>query len=327
MSTDTQPDAEVIPCRVCASPVFDDELFCEACGTPVAGESPPAPAAVPSQAAGRQERDLGVIAAVTDRGKRRHRNEDAMAIAAVNDRFVAVVCDGVASTANPHLAARAAADATLAVLEPLLHAPRWPEAAPLGDLLAEAFAEAQAAVTLVSDDEPDGNDLSPSTTLVAAVVTTDGIVVGSVGDSRAYWLSPTTGHSRTLTMDDSWAQDSIAEGVAPEVAYAHPEAHTITRWIGSDTDSAEPAVVAAGVSEPGLLVLCTDGLWNYFEDAERLAALIPFGAATPIDTARMLTDAALAAGGQDNITVAVIPVDPTLAPSVAGPEEGELHRG
>ena len=263
-------DTSVVPCPACASPVFEDELFCESCGARVAGEPAAPMAGVARRAEERQDRDLGVIAAVTDRGHLRPRNEDAVAIATVDERFVAVVCDGVASTANPHLAARAAADAVLAVLEPSLRLPQWPDAAALRQLMNEAFAAAQAAVTLVPDYEPRGHDLAPSTTLVAALASTERVVVGNVGDSRAYWLSSTPSSSRVLTVDDSWAQEQIAEGVVPEVAYADSDAHTITRWIGGDAESVAPGLSELQVAEPGLLVLCTDGLWNYFEDVERL---------------------------------------------------------
>ena len=127
----------------------------------------------------------GSIAAVTDRGHRRPRNEDAMAIATADGRSVVVVCDGVASTANSHLASRAAADAVLAVLEPMLYARSGPTASRIQDLMDAAFAEAQVAVTRVPEDEPDGNDVSPSTTMVAAVATAGTrVVVGNIGDSR-----------------------------------------------------------------------------------------------------------------------------------------------
>jgi serine/threonine protein phosphatase PrpC len=321
MTLGTETDADVTPCTACGSPVFDDETYCEACGSKQAPGPTAVHASIVRPPAERDERDLIVMAALTDRGNRRARNEDTMAIAAADDRFVAVVSDGVASTANPHLAARAATDAALAVLEPLLYAPQWPDPGAMGVLLGEAFAEAQGAVMQVPDDEPDGNDLSPSTTLVAAVAAAGRIVVGNVGDSRAYWLSSIPGNSRIITVDDSWAQESIAEGVPPEVAYAHPEAHTITRWIGGDAESVVPSVATLELTEPGLLVVCTDGLWNYFEDPERLAELTRSGPSSPIEIARRLTDAALVAGGQDNITVAVVPLHPTPAASAAGPHE------
>ncbi len=232
MSLHTDTDAEVRPCRQCESPVFDDELYCEVCGRRVTDEPLVEHAAVPRRHGYRDEQDLGVIAGITDRGVRRHRNEDAFAIAAVGGRIVAAVCDGVASTANSDQAARAAADTAFSLVEPLLSAPSWPRDAKLEDLLGEAFDQAQRAVLEVPNDEPDGNDQSPSTTMVVAVAAHGQITVANIGDSRAYWLSTNPAQARLLTVDDSWAQEHIAEGIAPEVAYADPDAHVITRWIG-----------------------------------------------------------------------------------------------
>jgi serine/threonine protein phosphatase PrpC len=234
---------------------------------------------------------------------------------------MAVVCDGVASTANPHLAARAAADAVLAVLEPLLHVPEWPDSAAWQQLMSEAFARAQAAVTLVPDYEPHGNELAPSTTLVAAVASAERVLIGNIGDSRAYWLSSAPGSSMVPTVDDSWAQEQIAEGVVPGIAYANPQAHTITRWIGGDAESVAPGFSELEGTDPGLLVLCTDGLWNYFEDVERLGDLIPRAAASPLEIARQFTEAALDAGGRDNITVVVLPLGASLPVVLAGLNE------
>lgn len=322
MSLQTDTDAEVRPCPQCQSPVFDDELYCEECGRRVADQPLVDNAVAPRRHGYRDEHDLGVIAGVTDRGTRRHRNEDALAIAAVDGRIVAAVCDGVASTANPDQAARAAANAALSVVELLLSAPYWPEDSTLVELLGKAFAEAQRAVLEVPHDEPDGNDQSPSTTMVVAVAAQGHVTVANVGDSRAYWLSANPDQARLLTVDDSWAQERIAEGIAPDVAYADPDAHIITRWIGGEAESVTPAVVTLDVTEPGLLLVCSDGLWNYFEDPHRLLELIPdWAVSAPIETARRLTDAALGAGGHDNITVVVVPIDPAAAGTTAGPPE------
>ena len=316
MSLDTNHGVEITPCRNCESPVFDDELYCEACGTHSVEEAADVLAAA-RQSGDREELDFGSIAAITDRGRVRHRNEDAMAIAASGTRSVAVVCDGVASTANPDLAARAAAKATLLCLESILHTvgPLSPEE--LAEQMRAAFAQAQEAVTVIPDDEPGGNDLSPSTTLVAAVVTPERIVVGNVGDSRAYWLSPAD--CELLTTDDSRAQELIAGGAAPDEAYADPDSHGITRWMGADTESAEPAVVEMSVPGPGVLLLCTDGLWNCLRDPRALAEVVFGDGAPPTarESARLLADAALTAGGRDNITVAVVFVDPLTTPPTA----------
>ncbi len=318
MSLDTATHQEVFPCRVCASPVFDDEAYCEACGTAVTvsgGER------VGTGTSDRDERDLGMMAGITDRGHRRSRNEDAYAVSASAGRFAAVVCDGVSSTANPDQAARAAADATLEVLQAVLSAPTWPEPSSLEAVFDQAFHEAQAAVLRVPEHEAGRDDPSPSTTLVAAAGTPERIVVGNVGDSRAYWLSAgDASHSRVLTVDDSGAQQRISDGVPPEIALGSYDAHTITRWIGSDTDSVEPRLVSLEIVEPGVLLVCTDGLWNYFPDLEELARLVFSGAAPPLEVARRLVQAALDAGGHDNITVIVVPLDPTT-PAPASAEE------
>ena len=130
-----------------------------------------------------------------------------------------------------------------------------------------------------------------------------------------------------LTVDDSWALEHIAEGTPPEEAYAHPEANTITRWIGGETDSWAPRLCVFEVDEPGLLVLCTDGLWNHFEDPVVLADLVPTGMPSPMEVARALADAALEAGGRDNITVAVIPLSPMPPNGPARPSQEEHPHG
>ncbi len=314
-------------CTQCRAPLFEEERFCEVCGAPVsAGEE--TRVTQEAQAQDRVEYDLGSVSAVTDRGLRRHRNEDAVAIASAGGRSAIAVCDGVASTNLADRAAQAAATATLAVLEPVLHAPRWPSRESLRDRLGRAFAEAQRVVCEIGEDEPDP-DLSPSTTMVVALATPESVTVANIGDSRAYWLSSRV-VSRVLTVDDTFAQHMIAEGNSAESALAHPDAHTITRWIGKGADSVEPAVTTLEIADPGLLVLCSDGLWNYFEDPERLREIATaLSSDRPIEIARHMTQAALDAGGQDNITVAILPLAPGGPPaeSIAGsrPEERTPH--
>jgi serine/threonine protein phosphatase PrpC len=315
MSTSTDAHAEVAPCRACGSPVFDDESFCEACGMEVAPDVvvPTPPASTAARPPTRREaHDLGVLAAVTDIGYRRSRNEDAVAIAAVDGCLVAAVCDGVSSTAHGDRAARAATDAVLATLQDALAFSEDPSGADLEALMEVAFDEAQRAVLLVpSDDDPLGNVAAPATTLVVAIATPERVVVGNIGDSRAYLLSAESARCRLLTIDDSWALERIAEGTTPDEAYAQPGAHVITRWIGENTESWAPRVTGLEVDGPGLVVLCSDGVWNSFEEPARLAALVPESTSSPIQVAHALADSALEEGGRDNVTVAVIPVGRT----------------
>ena len=103
---------------------------------------------------------------------------------------------------------------------------------------------------------------------------------------RTGWASR-VGSRRLLTVDDTVAQERIAEGVSPDEAFSAREAHSITRWIGADAESTEPRITDLEVTEPGLLVVCTDGLWNYFEDPDDLARIIPADASTTPGIARM----------------------------------------
>jgi PPM family protein phosphatase len=305
-----------IPCPQCEEVVFEDERFCTACGhaLSVGGASvDPGEPATPTrpESVQRVEVDRGEFAGVSDQGRRRRRNEDALSLEVVGDRRVVAVADGVGSTVDSHRAAQAAVRAVAEYLGSALDDETAPEPDTLRDLLAEAFDRAQRAVVDLTVAAGDSGRPPPSTTLVVGIAVPGHVVVGNVGDSRAYWLGSETGDRRQLTVDDTSAEELIAEGVDPGVAYAEPGAGDITRWIGADAESTEPAVVDVEVDAPGVLLLCSDGLWNYVGNPEDLARLVltePMD--TPLAVARRLTEIALDAGGQDNITVAVVPVTP-----------------
>jgi serine/threonine protein phosphatase PrpC len=212
----------------------------------------------------------------------------------------------VASTSNAHLASQAAAEMAMHTLEAALH--RLPTSA---DGWESLFNEVcQVAQEEVAHIRPEDGGLSPSTTLVAVVTQPGSVAVANVGDSRAYLLTESEADGALLTVDDSWAEEMIAEGMVPSVAYAEPEAHTITKWIGADVESVLPTVSVYKVDRPGTLVVCTDGLWDYFEQPSALAGIVQHAGSDPLALARTLVEAALAAGGHDNVTVAVIPVGP-----------------
>jgi serine/threonine protein phosphatase PrpC len=148
---------------------------------------------------------------------------------------------------------------------------------------------------------------------VAAVVDGALIVVGSVGDSRAYWLGD-TGAAVALTRDDSWAAEQIARGVPRSVAEQDKQAHSITKWLGVDAPDVTPTIVSWQPDGPGWLLVCSDGLWNYCSEAADLATLVhsfaPPGA-DPVEVASALVSWANEQGGQDNITAALARLDRT----------------
>jgi serine/threonine protein phosphatase PrpC len=255
------------------------------------------------------EVDLGTAAGVSDKGVRHERNEDAMALASGQAPdgpvVVAVVCDGVSSSARPDEASLAAAEAALPVLL---------AAAQAGDDLTAA---SRAAVTAARESvaglgEPVGD--TSATTFISAVAAVGAVTLCWLGDSRAYWLSDPAPESRLLTHDDSVAGGMVAAGLAAEEAMDSPYAHVLTRWLGAepadlagDPDRA-PHVDQFTPDGAGVLLVCSDGLWNYLPEAADLARLaLPKGLTDPLGAASDMVKFALDAGGADNITVVAIP--------------------
>jgi serine/threonine protein phosphatase PrpC len=176
--------------------------------------------------------------------------------------------------------------------------------------MAAAVADAGAAAedAVLATAEP--GDPTSATTLVLGVLGPDEAAVGGVGDSRVYWVDGGGGRDRLLTEDDSWAQEAIRGGIPAADAYASAQAHVITRCLRTDArEPTPPRVRLVGIDGPGHLVACTDGLWNYVEPPDELAALVASADdPTPIGIVRHLIEFALNAGGSDNVTVAVIAV-------------------
>lgn len=321
-------------CEACRAPLLPGDRFCEECGAR-AGAEPDAtdgaqdgcelcgaPATALDgdgycgvcgmrrrQPGSRVEVDLVLAAAVSDQGRVHRRNEDAFHLELVDDAVVAVVCDGISSSTASDAASRAAADGAGAVLAAAVRDGADPARA-----MSDAADAAHVAVGRVPATSR--ADLGvPSCTLVCAVCTEAEITVGWIGDSRAYWIAASD--ARALTVDHSWAHEQVSLGIlSDEEAARDPRAHAITRWVGSDSPGGPPQIVVERPREPGRLILCSDGLWNYTPSADLVARLLEAlpAESSPVAVARALTDTALARGGHDNITVAVVDLPPRRRP-------------
>ncbi|BFO21600.1 hypothetical protein SHKM778_79880 [Streptomyces sp. KM77-8] len=296
-------DTAVAVCVACRAGQVDDDGYCENCGHAQPRERD------------HMEQECGPMAAVSDRGLRHHRNEDAFAVgtAALPDgapASVAIVCDGVSSATRPDeaslAASRAASESLLAALPRGTH----PQQA-----MHEAIVAAAEAVDALADDpaaagEQTPQQNAPACTIVGSVVTAGLLVVGWVGDSRVYWVPvDRSAPAVRLTEDDSWAAQMVAAGLMGEAeAYADQRAHAITGWLGADAYELEPHTASFKPDRPGVVVVCTDGLWNYAESADEMAEIVPVDAAVrPLHGARVLVGHALDGGGHDNVTVALVP--------------------
>ncbi|OKJ69582.1 phosphatase [Streptomyces sp. CB02261] len=302
-------------CVACRAGRVDTDGYCENCGHAQPRERD------------HMERELAGVAAVSDRGLRHHRNEDAFCVSAAtlpdgSPATVAIVCDGVSSATRPDEASAAAAEAAGASLLAALPRGTHPQQA-----MHEAIVAAAEAVNSLAEEpgqdgaehDPHRHRNAPACTIVGSVVADGLLVVGWVGDSRAYWVPDdrATPPAR-LTEDDSWAAQMVAAGLMNEAeAYADERAHAITGWLGADSYELEPHTAAFKPDRSGVVVVCTDGLWNYAEGADDMARVVPADAADrPLHSAQVLVGHALDGGGHDNITVALVPF--TVSPPGAG---------
>jgi serine/threonine protein phosphatase PrpC len=306
------PPAGTKVCVACRAGNVDSDGYCENCGHAQPRERD------------HLEQELGSVAAVSDRGLRHHRNEDAFAVSSTalpdgSPAVVAVVCDGVSSATRPDEASLAAAQAAGEALLDALPRGTHPQQAMHEAIVAASHAVNALAVEPETAQEHTPHQNAPACTIVGSVVTTGLLVVGWVGDSRAYWIpvDRSTPPAR-LTEDDSWAAQMVAAGLMNEAeAYADERAHAITGWLGADAYELEPHTASFKPDRPGVVVVCTDGLWNYAEAAEEMAEVVPTDAGLrPLHAARVLVGHALDGGGHDNVTVAVLPFP--AAPQGAG---------
>ncbi|MFD8143400.1 protein phosphatase 2C domain-containing protein [Streptomyces sp. NPDC059708] len=305
-------------CVACRAGYVDTDGYCEHCGHAQPRERD------------HQEEELCSVAAVSDRGLRHHRNEDSFSVAATalpdgSAATVAIVCDGVSSASRPDDASAAAAGAASEVLLDAL-----PRGAQPAEAMHEAILAAGAAVSALAP-QPPGAQNAPACTLVGAVVSGGQLTIGWVGDSRAYWVPDDRAVlPRRLTEDDSWAAQMVAAGLMGETeAYSDVRAHAITGWLGADAYDLDPHTASFRPDHPGVVVVCTDGLWNYAESAADMARILPADAAErPLHCAQVLVGHALDGGGHDNITVAVVPFAAAPPQEEAEPEaEAEAAAG
>jgi PPM family protein phosphatase len=285
-------------CAGCHAQLEPEDRFCERCGARLMTE-------IAERGPDRLELDLVVAAAVSDRGRVHRRNEDAFHLeASPAGGVAAVVCDGISSASAGNVAAQNAARAAgQALVEAADDPGRDARATMLDAIQAAQLAVGQVPWTTRADRG------MPSCTLVSALCHQDEIVIGSVGDSRAYWIG--SDGAEQITVDDSWAEEQASQGVLTfEQALQDPRSHAITHWIGADAPDRPPRIETLRLIGSGRLVLCTDGMWNYAASVPELEELIDAlpTRASAAAVARSLTDMALARGGRDNITVAVMDI-------------------
>ena len=187
-----------------------------------------------------------------------------------------------------------------------------PDLQRLAGLLQAICAEAHAIITM----NPIAASSEPQTTLLLLVLTPAGQAIWAhVGHSRLYRFSNTSCVQRS---DDNAYVDYLIhnEGVAPAAARKHAKSRLLGNTVGAQVRQPFLSIgVHQGLQAGDAFLLCSDGLWQFFTEAELGAAL---ARNSPRQAAELLINKARerAAGKGDNCSMAIVKL---VTPAQAAP--------
>jgi serine/threonine protein phosphatase PrpC len=227
--------------------------------------------------------------AVSHVGAVRRQNEDAFSARA--DLGLWIVADGMGGPA----AGEVASTLVISEVEARIAA---------GEGLVDAIRAAHGAI-LAAPGEGRGT-AGMGSTVVALRLRVDSYEVAWVGDSRAYLFRE--GRLHQLTRDHSLVQEMLDRSeITPAQARRHPQRNIITQALGGlGTATPVPDRVSGVAHKDDVFLLCSDGLNGELGEVQIKTLLSD--AEGPEHTAQQLVEAALSAGGRDNITAVVVAI-------------------
>jgi protein phosphatase len=253
------------------------------------------------------------LASASDTGLTRQRNEDAVLAVTWQGRDAApdavgflAVADGMGGTTGGQIASSIAIATAERILRERFESNGITEPADWFTGLDEAFATAAVQLQERAAQAPELRQMG--TTLTCMVIHGGRIIVGHVGDSRAYLFRAHL--LRRLTTDHNAAAELVSEGrLTPSEAGTHKSRFVLTRWLAADASSpADPECGALAVEHGDVLLVCSDGLYSMLSDDEIAATLNRLPLAVDADlaaAAALLVARANEQGGRDNISVAL----------------------
>ena len=232
----------------------------------------------------------------SDVGQRRKVNEDAAGyFESKNNIPLMMVCDGIGG----HNAGEIASAMALMSIGQAWEKTEFNDIEEVYQWLIQKITEANEAIFNRSAQYEDLYGMG--TTLVAAIVIGNQLMIANVGDSRAYVLR--NFQLKQLTEDQSLVNALLKSGeITPEEAENHPNKNIVTQSLGV-TSSVEIDFVRMTIKNEDTLILCSDGLsdmlsleeirnvMNHYSDVEQQV--------------EKAVQEANEAGGRDNITVAI----------------------
>src|SRR5829696_8834437 len=240
---------------------------------------------------------------VTDAGKVRQNNEDALLVGEGEDETLFVVADGIGGFEAGEVASSLAVE-VLRGLQP-------------DEPFRTAITEANRRIVAAGRTD---EKLSGMGTTVVAIrfgeTQREPVAeVAHVGDSRAYLVRG--GDMKPITEDHSLVAELVRSGdLTRDQAAEHPQKNLITRALGAEEEvDVDTAVLPVGAGDR--ILLCSDGLSDMVPEGG-ISLILAESPEDPEKAARGLVSAALDAGGNDNITVVVVDVREQPQPETTG---------
>jgi PPM family protein phosphatase len=241
----------------------------------------------------------------TDTGRQRNANEDSL----FTRNPVFVVADGMGGAQAGEVASKAAAESF----------DRELPTAPPERILEETIKAANRTIHAQAQSDPALAGMGTTTTAAIVDPEAETVVIGHVGDSRAYRYRE--GKLERLTRDHSLVEEMRRKGQLTEAqAEDHPQRSIITRALGPERE-VEVDLQTVPALAGDVFLICSDGLTTMLDDGH-IARLL--GRSSTMQAAvRGLVDEANRAGGRDNISVIAFRLEDAEAP-VSSPEGATL---
>jgi len=226
-------------------------------------------------------------------GKSRHPNEDSLYVN--RDLGLFIVADGMGGHNAGEVASGIAVDATTKSVREGLKAGKEAR-----QVVREAIADANASILEKSLNNPAWEEMG--TTVLVALIADRQVVIGHVGDSRAYMIRQD--RIELLTNDHTFVFEWLKAGlITREQARNHRQRHGLTEALGV-TAEVEAEISVCPWSDGACLLLCSDGLTDMLEDHEILE--IVETSSEPQGACDDLVSAAKERGGRDDVSVILV---------------------
>ncbi len=234
----------------------------------------------------------------TDIGRIRAVNEDRLTIKSGLDGLtLAVVADGMGGHQAGEIASQMAIDSIVTTLQNANSKLTLDEREAA---LQEAILQANQTVFKFASKKEEYQGMG--TTIVAVLASSEWLVTGHIGDSRAYLITSDT--IKQLTDDHSLVNELLRRGqITPEEAGQHPRRNVLIRALGTELD-VQVDVKRFAWSQGDLVLICSDGLHGLVDD-RKLEEILHSNLELTVKV-DLLIEQALQAGGDDNISVVLL---------------------